>query len=1094
LWIVHENCRLVTILGMGGIGKTALSVKVAQQLQPAFDHLIWRSLRDSPPLNELLTTLIKFVSNQQEINLPETTGAKITRLIECLRKSRCLIVLDNFDALLSSGERTSLYRDGYESYGELLQRLGEIPHQSCLLLTSREKSSEIAALEGKTSPVRSLQLSGLKADEGQEIFAAKGLTGSDPDLQQLNDLYRGNPLALKIAATSILDLFNGKIAEFLQQETTVFNGIYALIAPQIKRLSALEEQIMFWLAINREPTQIVPLQADIIPAVSRVNLLEALELLIRRSLIELTDLGYTQQPVVMEYMSNQLIDQVYAELSANRIQRFMQFALMKGQSQEYVQQSQKRIFLTPIAERLKANLRSENEVEQTLEQVLLTLQSEFSTIVGYGGGNLINLLNFLDIDLTGYDFSSLAIWQADLRGISLHQVNFAETDLSKSVFSETLGGILSVAVNANSELLAAGDTNGEIRVWRISDNKQLLNLNRCSSWVWSVAFSPKDKTLAYCDDKAVKLWNIETQKCEATLEGHLSWIYQVAYSPDGAFLASASTDSTIKIWDLHTQQCLHTLSEHEGFVFSVAFSPDGQSLASSGLDRTIRLWNVSTGQCVNILAGHTAWVWSVAFSPKGDTLASGSHDQTVKLWDIETGQCLKTLKGHTAWVWSVAFSPNGKQLASSSDDQTVRLWDCETGQCINTLQEHTSRIWSVTFSPNGEFLASGGEDQSVRFWDTQNAAPQSLSNTSTELGIGGRCRKKLLGATNLVWSIAFSRDGQSIASGSEDQKIRLWNLETGECFQTLEGHNRRIWSVAYSPFTEPSKPLANLLVSRSDDHTIKVWQVDTGKCLQTLRGHLNWVNSIAISPNGKLLVSGGGDNTVRVWDIDTGECLRILEEHTRWIWSVVFSPDSQLLASASGDGTLKIWETQSGQCLATLPVEGGFVSSVAFSPTQNLVAASCGDYAVRVWDYSALIHSNTSRLSLGSEQEPLQLIYTLRGHSNRVWCVAFSPQGHLLASGAEDCQVHLWDVQTGQSCKTLQGHRGRIQSVAFSPQAPILASGSYDETVKLWDIDSGDCLKSLQPLKLYEDMNISGAIGLTEAQKETLKILGAIET
>jgi WD40 repeat protein len=231
-----------------------------------------------------------------------------------------------------------------------------------------------------------------------------------------------------------------------------------------------------------------------------------------------------------------------------------------------------------------------------------------------------------------------------------------------------------------------------------------------------------------------------------------------------------------------------------------------------------------------------------------------------------------------------------------------------------------------------------------------------------------------------------------------------------------------------------------------------------------------------------------------VWDINTGECLRILEEHTRWIWSVVFSADGQVIASASGDGTLKLWETQSGQCLATLPAEGGFVSSVAFSPTQNLVAASCGDYAVRVWDYSALIHSNTSKISLGSEHEPLQLIHTLRGHSNRVWCVAFSPQGHLLASGAEDCQVHLWDVQTGQSCKTLQGHRGRIQSVTFNPQAPILASGSYDETVKLWDIDSGDCLKSLQPLKLYEDMNISSAIGLTEAQKETLKILGAIET
>ncbi|MEE3719763.1 NB-ARC domain-containing protein [Tumidithrix elongata RA019] len=154
----RNRCRMVTLLGLGGMGKTALSVKLAQQIQAQFDFVIWRSLRDAPTLEELLKDLIKFLSQQQEITLPQNTGLQISRLIEYLRSSRCLIVLDNFDAVLASRQRAGYYREDYDAYGELLHRIGEIPHQSCLLLTSREKPAEVAALSGEMLPVRSLSL------------------------------------------------------------------------------------------------------------------------------------------------------------------------------------------------------------------------------------------------------------------------------------------------------------------------------------------------------------------------------------------------------------------------------------------------------------------------------------------------------------------------------------------------------------------------------------------------------------------------------------------------------------------------------------------------------------------------------------------------------------------------------------------------------------------------------------------------------------------------------------------------------------------------------------------------------------------------
>jgi ATP-dependent Clp protease ATP-binding subunit ClpA len=203
-WLLQERCRLVTILGMGGIGKTALCVKLAERIQEHFDYVIWRSLRNAPPVEEILTTLIKFLSSEQETNLPESLDDKILLLLEYLRSSRCLLVLDNAESILQSGNCAGQYRAGYESYGQLLRCVGETRHQSCLLLTSRERPRGLAAKEGKILPVRSLQISGLSLAAGKEIFQAKGsFWASENEWRVLIEHYAGNPLALKMVAAAI---------------------------------------------------------------------------------------------------------------------------------------------------------------------------------------------------------------------------------------------------------------------------------------------------------------------------------------------------------------------------------------------------------------------------------------------------------------------------------------------------------------------------------------------------------------------------------------------------------------------------------------------------------------------------------------------------------------------------------------------------------------------------------------------------------------------------------------------------------------------------------------------------------------------------
>ncbi|MEC4818903.1 MAG: NB-ARC domain-containing protein [Scytonema sp. PMC 1069.18] len=299
-WIVKERCRLIAVLGMGGVGKTAIAAKVAQLVQHEFEYVIWRSLCNAPLLEQFLGDLSAFLSDFQEVS------TDMGRLIYYLRSRKCLLILDNMEAILKAGHAGQFCTD-YEGYGQLLRFIGETAHSSCLILTSREKPSEIAVSGGDKLPVRSLRLSG-SPQAAIALLDAKGLMGSDTHKQQLCDRYGNNPLAVKIVATSIQDLFDGEIEEFLQQNTFVFNGIRRLLDQQFERLSPLEKSIMYWLAINREGTTIAELESDMVPTVPRGKLLEALEGLSARSLLEKQSCRYTQQPVVMEYVTELLIE------------------------------------------------------------------------------------------------------------------------------------------------------------------------------------------------------------------------------------------------------------------------------------------------------------------------------------------------------------------------------------------------------------------------------------------------------------------------------------------------------------------------------------------------------------------------------------------------------------------------------------------------------------------------------------------------------------------------------------------------------------------------------------------------------------------
>ncbi|MHC5765564.1 MAG: protein kinase domain-containing protein [Nostoc sp.] len=326
--------------------------------------------------------------------------------------------------------------------------------------------------------------------------------------------------------------------------------------------------------------------------------------------------------------------------------------------------------------------------------------------------------------------------------------------------------------------------------------------------------------------------------------------------------------------------------------------------------------------------------------------------------DRQNWQCVQTLRGHSSMVHAIAISPDGQFLASGSNDNTIKLWQVGTGKLVRQLgrwsSSHSSMVNSVAFSPissnlsyqgesgksagvadlNRGILASGSWDNTIKLWDV---------NTGKEI-------RTLTGHTNWVNSVAFSPDGKFLASGSADCTIKLWQVHTGIEIQTFTGHSDPVSSVAYSPRTPATNSQDRQLVaSGSNDYTIKLWQIYTSRNIYTLTGHSFFVNCIAFSKNGEIIASGSGDNTVKLWHVNTGREIRTLTGHSDSVWSVAFSQDGQFLASGSWDNTIKLWHIHSGTEISTLTGHSNYVRCVAFSPDGQTLVSGSDDDTIKIW-------------------------------------------------------------------------------------------------------------------------------------------------
>lgn len=1068
-WI-RDRGRLLCLHGLPGVGKTWLAAKLATDSAAQFQQVIYLDLQDFAT-HQTLTAIHLAAELLQRLSgsvtaLNESLAIHTAALNQALTQCKSLIILDGTEVFCQAGEFSGTCDSASLEQEHLLEDLASYAHQSCIVWIGRELPR--FSVYTASSSTRLYWVEGLpEADLPNLVCWPETLLAQDTDWQYLAHQYGGLP-ALMRELVPRLSLFGNNLTTCLQALQQDDQPVRPYLEAWLARLSSVEWDILAWFMIRRAPLSLEDLEA----CLPTLPILAAIESLCDRGLCR-SSIGaeprweLTFADWLGHYLCNHWINRFEQADEAQRMHLLHRYPLLEAEASETVRQWQQEHLLGVVADILAATLPQLADKRQFLQQALQTSRhwTNPSGQHSYGSGNLINLAQHWQISLVDVNCQGLTLRGADLQSDCFQGVSFTGANFSQTLLAKPLGQSPVIAISPDQQQVAVGDQDGRLLLWDIQDGRLHRIMAVSSVAIRAIAFSYDGHALVEGrEDGRIRLWESASEfGPELFTDTFGATISVLAFSPNQQLLAAGDEAGYLYIWRLASGEQIHRIAAHGSTLTAIAFSPCSRWVTTAGQDSAAVEWQVATGEVMHRFQGRlTNWLWTVAYLPTNQgsgvqTIAVGRDDNQLVLWDVQSARPIRIMPEACDMVITLALSPNGQYLAVSDVSNTLSVWNVRHRQCLYQLPGGSSPITTLVFSPDSRELMTGG-DYMVLLWQVSS----------------GDCLRSWRSDRHPAVALALATQPLQILSSHDDRTLRCWQFVPGtNCWLPYE----RLQMTG-------SATLNVVLASNSGQYwivgteagTVQLWHRETQQWLPWIIRLTDEITTLALSIDETLLAVGDAMGTVALWNVTTKRCLwQKNNTHGDKVAALVFAPDGQQVFSGSRDRTIQGWNVE-GEAIVTLATHRRRVHTLCVAQDGATLYSGSYDGTVCRWD----IANQT-------------LIDTWQKKDRLIHCVTQDSQHQLLAVISDTQSIEIWNLATDTCCAHLPLHEGSLWHVSTSPDGQSLVSASQEGTIRVWSLPDGSLQGELWVDRPYEGMQIGGATGLTDSERQLLYSLGATD-